>query len=274
MRHQASRATFRNEARQWIDAVQAADGQALEPAVITAMVDLIEGIKTDYSGFADFESMLIMAGPRTLAGALVPFRGPAPTNDGFVSGDYDRRAGFSGGGNGKSIATNYSFSADRRTSHHVVFNTHSGSAGSWLIYFTNASNFSLSQTTGTVSVQQNGSVVSDIRVSSARNTLTAPQSTLVTQTGYNTPPGFRGIQRLIDTEFTVLGTSATSTPHIKTSCTAGEWLLSPFHLLPNEPVNTGTGNMNFWCAGAGIDLAALRTRLQTYETTLAGITFS
>ena len=37
-----------------------------------------------------------MAGARTLAGALVPLVGPAPTNFNFVAGDYDRKTGLKG----------------------------------------------------------------------------------------------------------------------------------------------------------------------------------
>jgi hypothetical protein len=38
----------------------------------------------------------IMAGARTLAGALVPLVGAAPTNFNFVAGDYDRKTGLTG----------------------------------------------------------------------------------------------------------------------------------------------------------------------------------
>jgi hypothetical protein len=49
----------------------------------------------------------ILAGARTLAGALVPLAGAAPTNVGpFVSGDYNRKTGLVGDGSTKYLNSN------------------------------------------------------------------------------------------------------------------------------------------------------------------------
>jgi hypothetical protein len=50
--------------------------------------------------FDALKACCILAGARTLAGALVPVVGDAPTNvaDGFVEGDYSRTAGLTGDG--------------------------------------------------------------------------------------------------------------------------------------------------------------------------------
>jgi hypothetical protein len=85
------RATFDPDAAAYLRAVEAADGQALETPVKRAVDDFFKGHKggRDVLGV---EGSCILCGARTLAGALVPLVGTAPTNvaDGFVSGDYTR----------------------------------------------------------------------------------------------------------------------------------------------------------------------------------------
>jgi hypothetical protein len=85
------RATFDPDAAAYLRAVEAADGQALETPVKRAVDDFFRGIKADGT-FSAIRSACLLCGARTLAGALVPLVGTAPTNvaDGFVSGDYTR----------------------------------------------------------------------------------------------------------------------------------------------------------------------------------------
>jgi hypothetical protein len=62
-----------------------------------------------------------MAGARTVAGALVPLKGPSPTNIGFVSGDYNRETGLKGNGTtGKYINTNRNNNADGQNDNHMA----------------------------------------------------------------------------------------------------------------------------------------------------------
>jgi hypothetical protein len=90
------------EALTYIAAVEAADGQALEPAVKLAINAFIKGCKND-GIWPAIKASCILAGARTLTGALVPLVGTAPTNvDGlFVSGDYNRKTGLVGTGSTK-----------------------------------------------------------------------------------------------------------------------------------------------------------------------------
>jgi hypothetical protein len=85
------RATFDADAAAYLRAVEAADGQALETPVKRAVDDFFRGTKADGT-FGALKASCILCGARTLAGALVPLVGTAPTNvaDGFVSGDYTR----------------------------------------------------------------------------------------------------------------------------------------------------------------------------------------
>jgi len=48
-----------------------------------------------------------MAGARTVAGAITPLVGNAPTNNNFVAGDYSRTLGLLGNGSNKYLATGY-----------------------------------------------------------------------------------------------------------------------------------------------------------------------
>jgi hypothetical protein len=80
----------------------------------------------------------IMAGARTLAGALVPLVGPAPTNFNFVAGDYDRKTGLKGNGSTKYLNSNRNNNADPQNSKHLaVFQTSVATADSLLIATTN-----------------------------------------------------------------------------------------------------------------------------------------
>jgi hypothetical protein len=84
-------ATFDPDAAAYLRAVEAADGQALETPVKRAVDDFFRGTKADGT-FSALKAACLLCGARTLAGALVPLVGTAPTNvaDGFVEGDYTR----------------------------------------------------------------------------------------------------------------------------------------------------------------------------------------
>ena len=105
------------DAQTYIAAVEAADGQAIEGDVALAINDFVVGCKDD--GIWDaIKASCILAGARTLSGALVPLRGAAPTNTNFVSADYDRETGLKGG-NGKLIDSNRSDAADPLDNFHA-----------------------------------------------------------------------------------------------------------------------------------------------------------
>lgn len=92
------------DAKAYIAAVEAADGQALEGGVKTAYDAFIRGCKSD--GIWDaIKASCILAGARTLSGALVPLVGTAPTNNNFVSADYNRKTGLISNGSTKRLAS-------------------------------------------------------------------------------------------------------------------------------------------------------------------------
>jgi hypothetical protein len=106
------------DAKTYINAVEFADGQPLESAVRTAIDKFVRGCKAD--GIWDaIKASCVLAGARTLDGALVPLKGSAPTNNGpFVSGDYDRKTGLAGNGTTKFLNSNRNNNADPQNSNH------------------------------------------------------------------------------------------------------------------------------------------------------------
>lgn len=100
------------DAAAYIAAVESADGQALEAGIKDAINAFVGGCKADGIWTA-IKAACILAGARTLAGALVPLVGSAPTNVGpFVSGDYNRKTGLLGNGSTKYLNTNRNNNAD------------------------------------------------------------------------------------------------------------------------------------------------------------------
>jgi hypothetical protein len=122
-----------SDVRAYIAAVEAADTQPLEQGVKDAYRDFIVGCKAD--GIWDaIKASCILAGARTLAGALTPLKGPAPTNNGpFVSGDYDRKTGLIGNGTSKYLDTNRAETADPQDDYHSAFwfQEHTGPGVPW-----------------------------------------------------------------------------------------------------------------------------------------------
>ena len=107
------------EAVSYVAAVEAADGQELEFGVAKAINDFVLGCKND--GIWDaIKASCILAGARTLSGALVPLVGTAPTNYNFVSGDYNRETGLVGDGSTKYLDSNRNNNADPQNSHHLA----------------------------------------------------------------------------------------------------------------------------------------------------------
>lgn len=107
------------DALRYIAAVQAADGQPLESGVRKAINDFVVGCKAD-GIWSAIKASCILAGARTLAGALTPLAGTAPTNFNFVSGDYNRKTGLAGDGSNKWLNTNRASNAQGQDSVHAV----------------------------------------------------------------------------------------------------------------------------------------------------------
>ena len=120
------------DAAAYISAVEAADGQALETGVRDAINAFVLGCKADGIWNA-IKASCILAGARTLAGALVPLVGAAPTKFNFVPGDYDRKTGLVGNGSTKYLDSNRNNNADPQDNQHVAFFNSTNGSGSRFI---------------------------------------------------------------------------------------------------------------------------------------------
>jgi hypothetical protein len=109
------------DAGRYIAAVEAADGQLLEFGVGKAINDFVVGCKQDRIWDA-IKASCILAGARTLSGALVPLAGTAPTNVSglFVSGDYNRKTGLVGDGTSKYLNSNRAGNVDPQNNCHLA----------------------------------------------------------------------------------------------------------------------------------------------------------
>ncbi len=105
------------------------DNQRLELAVKAVINTFVLGCKSDGIWTA-IKASCILAGARTLNGALQPLVGTAPTNASslFVSGDYNRKTGLVGNGSTKFLDSNRNNNTDPQNSKHIA--VHPTSLGS------------------------------------------------------------------------------------------------------------------------------------------------
>ena len=123
------------DAQAYVNAVEVADGQRIEDPVRFAINNFVIGCKADGIWTA-IKASCILAGARTLAGALVPLVGTAPTNNGpFVASDYNRKTGLAGDGSTKYIDSNRANSQDPQNSQHLcVYATSVGTSSPIGVY--------------------------------------------------------------------------------------------------------------------------------------------
>ena len=124
---------YDTDASAYIDAVEVADGQSLETATRYAINNFVIGCKQDGIWTA-IKSCCILAGARTLSGALVPLVGTAPTNISnlFVSGDYNRKTGLKSDGSTKYLNSNYTLT-NRDNAHLAAYTTENRTTGQYVI---------------------------------------------------------------------------------------------------------------------------------------------
>lgn len=110
---------YDSDALVYINAVEAADGQALEGSVKDAYNTFVVGCKSDGVWNA-IKASCIMAGARTLSGALVPLVGVAPSGFNLASGTYSRVTGLKGDGAAMYLNSNRLSSADPQDNRHIA----------------------------------------------------------------------------------------------------------------------------------------------------------
>jgi hypothetical protein len=235
--------TYDEDAGNYIQAVEAADGQALEAGTRQAINNFVIGCKQDGIWTA-IKASCILAGARTLAGALVPLVGTAPTNNGFIGigTDYVRKTGLVGNGSSKYLDSNRNNNADPQNSNH------------------NAVYLSTAQTGATA--QYLGSGGSDLGRNNLGHNPTVPESFARSRTGFTTllagtAIGFFGHARSSSSSFIMRSNG--------TNLTANETSATPENATVNV-FRRGTGSyanarLAFYSIGESLDLPLLDARV-------------
>ena len=231
--------SFDSDASTYIDAVETADGLALETGVRVAINDFVLGCKQDEIWDA-IKASCILAGARTLAGALVPLVGTAPTNNNFVSGDYNRETGLVADGSTKYLNSNRNNNADPQDSNHnAVYLTAAAASGVAL-------GTPIGLTTGNNAINA-GSVRNRTNLS-------------FTRTIQN---GLEGTSRAASSQYT-LRSGGVSTTVTESSQTPENSLI----LLFRGASSSSTHRLAFYSIGESLDLAALDTRVSNLITAI------
>jgi prepilin-type N-terminal cleavage/methylation domain-containing protein len=243
------------DALNYITAIEIADGQVLEDNVKIAINDFIIGLKTD--GLWDaMKATVVMAGARTLNGALVPLKGPAPTNFNFVAGDYNRKTGLVGNGSSKYLNSNRNNNADPQDSNHqAVFVSTAQSANAVVAYIgAGASNNS-----GTTHIGNNRN--SNELFFRSRNTSVASTTSL-------DATGLVGMSRAAAADFIFRVSQANTVSSISSQ--------TPFNsnvLVFNRVTTPGftDARLAFYSIGEALDLVLLDARVTQLMTDLGNV---
>lgn len=249
---------FDPDALDYINRVETADGERLEPRVRTAINQFVLGCKQDRI-WTSLVASCIMAGARTVAGAIVPLRGNSPANSNFVSGDYNRKSGILGDASTKSISTNYNNTALPQDDAHIsCYVTQAPTTSATL------ARMFIGQTTGSggrLWMLNNNSGNLNIK---NRTALLAG----VTITGEGVTTGFKGHSRSSSTN-TVIRSSQANTINSTASTTLTSGAIAVFN--NGSSAQYSDARMSFYSLGTSIDLALLDTRITTLMNTLARV---
>jgi hypothetical protein len=234
----------------YIAAVQAADESAspgigaLEIGTVKAIDDFVTGCKSDGIWLA-IKASCILAGARTLAGALVPLVGTAPTNVGglFVAGDYNRKTGLEGDGSTKSLNSNRNNNADPQNSKHIAVRVSTISTTGATSYMGQAITSGATHLT----VEPSNVNTLSVRLNSAIG---------IGALGTNIA-GFIGVSRSSSTVIT-LRSNNTNTPIITGVDSATP---ATGNLLIFDGVNKSNARLAFYSIGESLNLALLDTRV-------------
>jgi len=239
------------DALAYIAAVETADGATLEDGVKSAINNFVAGCKSD-NIWSAIKSSCILAGARTLNGALVPLAGTTPTNFNFVSGDYNRKTGLKGNGTTKYLNSNRAENSDPQNNFHICANLtfHNATANRTIL--------------GTVDLTLTPQKITEIydgygfRMRGGLKTVTS-----------NSTASFVGGSRASSSEFTSRVFSSTSTTSANSvSSTSNNFNI--FGRNNNGALSSPSAHrLSFYSIGESLNLAALDTRVSTLMTDLA-----
>jgi hypothetical protein len=236
------------DAAAYIAAVEAADGASLEAEVRTAIDSFVIGCKSD-GNWGAIKAACIMAGARTLAGALVPLVGPAPTNFNFVSGDYNRETGLKGNVSlAKQLQSNYSFTTANQNNGHIS------------VWLTEAEGLG---TEATIGNSNSGSHSQFATTSATRIYRLNNSANVVSDT--SRALGFIGASRADSSFYHHRYDQTQNTPALASSAPT----TNSFTVFSRNGSNFTSARMSWYSIGEALDLALLDSRLATLMTDIA-----
>jgi hypothetical protein len=226
------------------------DNQPLEVPVQLAINDFVKGCKADGIWTA-IKASCILAGARTLNGALQPLVGTAPTNFNFVSGDYNRKTGLVGNGSTKYLDANRNNNADPQNSSHgsVYISTAQTTAlGGYL---------GLANLTGANNIGQNIATLEGF----LRNRNVSGTTIAGTHTG------FMGHSRASSATFTARVSSTDSLVSISSQTPAN----APTLVYTRNLANYANARLAFYSIGESLTLADFDTRVTALISAYAAV---
>ena len=239
------------DALAYIRNVEAADGGYLELGVKQAIDQFVRGCK--YDGIWDaIKASCILCGARTLAGALVPLAGTAPTNLHFLPEDYNRETGLKGDGSMKYLNSNRANDADLKDDKHIsAYATNLGNDSGVVrgLLFAGTGGTSGSAGIG----YRNSDELSTFQVNNATSTFASGLSA-----------GFVGASRSTGTEFLYRQNNSNST-----ALQASESPIASDILVYSRIGNLTSARLAFYSIGTAIsDLALLDARVTALVTSI------
>jgi hypothetical protein len=198
----------------------------------------------------------ILAGARTLAGALVPLVGAAPTAVNFSAADYNRKTGLLGNTTNRYINSNRSNSADPQNNRHAAVFANTPD---------NGASFLLSARGASTDIGSTGIRVRNANGSSCVNGLDAQDAA-----GAEMPINagtFKGVSRNSSSSYT----SRVNGGNFTISRVSGTPVSTNYVLFARSDLAATTffaGRISFYSIGEALTLSSLESRVATLMTAL------
>ena len=251
--------TYDTDAGNYIQAVEAADTVALEPAVRQAINNFVVGCKQD-GIWSAIKASCILAGAKTLEGSFIDLKSATKilTNNNFAdgtyvgsnytTGDYNRKTGLIGNGFSTYLNSNRAGNADPEGNHHISVQVSSSAASGAYIG---------SQTSGSPNIS-NGMIYSAAGQINFRSRLANVNQLLSTSSA----TGFMGVSRSNTTTQSarILGTTTVASIS-STAPGADSYFVFANNNLGGGPSLFSTARLAFYSIGEAIDLAKLDSRV-------------
>jgi len=242
------RAAFDADAADYFARIVTA-GSSISAGNKLAVDAFVKGCKAD-GIWSAIKASCLLAGPDTLAGALVPLVGPAPTNYNFVAGDHSRTAGLLGNGTTKYLSSNRNNNADPQDNQHLAaYSTQASTSFGYHVAFGAA-------TTGTSMLPSETTNVWRSRQFSVSG-VAATQSV-----------GLSGISRSNSANYVTRTSGTNQTLTATSESPANGILLIYCRGSVGSPATISNGRLAFYSIGESLDLALLDARLTTYMASL------